>query len=204
MNASMNAGAIHARQSTVRQWQPSRGKVGMVCLIAAESCIFLTFVVAYLFYIGKSATGPQPKDVIEMPLVIVNTIALLSSSFTVVMAVKALERKASRAFLGWLGVTIALGLWFIGGTAWEWKGLMEEDGLYLGTNLFGTTFYSLVGLHLLHVVVGLTMLGLVLILGALGFVRGKHAHAFDMLSWYWHFVDAVWIVVFTTVYVIGR
>ena len=190
--------------SLPKQWQPSRGKVGMICLIAAESCIFLTFVVAYLFYIGKSATGPQPKDVIEMPLVIVNSIALISSSFTVVFAVKALERQKKGAFLGWLALTIALGLWFVGGTASEWKGMMEKDGLYIGTNLFGTTFYSLVGLHLLHVVVGLTMLGIVLILGALGFVRDRHAHSFDILSWYWHFVDAVWIVVFITVYVIGR
>ncbi len=186
------------------QWQPSRGKVGMICLIAAESCIFLTFVVAYLFYIGKSATGPQPKDVIEMPLVIVNSIALISSSFTVVFAVKALERQKKGLFLVWLALTIVLGLWFVGGTASEWKGMMEQHGLYIGTNLFGTTYYALVGLHLLHVVVGLTMLSIVLILGTLGCVRCRHAHAFDMLSWYWHFVDAVWIVVFTTVYVIGR
>ena len=83
-------------------------------------------------------------------------------SFTVVFAVKALERQKRSAFLGWLALTIALGLWFVGGTASEWKGMMEKDGLYIGTNLFGTTFYSLVGLHLLHVVVGLTMLGIVL------------------------------------------
>ncbi len=185
-------------------WRPSRGKVGMVCLIAAESCIFLTFVVAYLFYIGKSAAGPQPKDVIGYPLVLINSVALISSSFTVVFAVKALERNRKSAFLTWLAVTIGLGVWFVAGTAWEWKGLMEEHGLFISTNLFGTTFYSLVGLHLLHVVVGLGMLTVVLLLGCFGRVRTSHAHSFDMLSWYWHFVDAVWIIVFTTVYVIGR
>lgn len=185
-------------------WRPSRGKAGIICLIAVESCIFLTFVVAYLFYIGKSATGPQPKEVIELPLVLVNTVALLSSSVTVVLSVKALERENFGAFCRWLALTIVLGLWFVAGTAWEWKGLMQDDGLYIGTNLFGTTFYSLVGLHLLHVVVGLTMLSIVLVLGVFGLVHKRHAHSFDMLSWYWHFVDAVWIVVFTTVYLIGR
>ena len=185
-------------------WRPGRGKVGMLCLIAAESCIFLTFVVAYIFYIGQSKAGPQPKEVLELPMVIVNSIALISSSFTVVAAVRALERDRSKEFLGCLAATIALGGWFVVGTGIEWYSLMRDDHLFIGTNLFGTTFYSLVGLHLLHVVVGLALLFGIFVCGLRKRVSRDHAHAVDMVSWYWHFVDVVWIIVFTTVYVVGR
>ncbi len=196
--------SMKAQAGAPEIWRPSRGKVGMVCLITAESCIFLTFVVAYLFYIGKSATGPQPAQVLELGLVIVNSIALISSSFTAIAAVHMLERGQHAKCWLWLAVTIALGAFFVGGTIVEWAGLMQTDGLYPSTNLFGTTFYSLVGLHLFHVIVGLILLSTVLVLGLLGCVKPRHAHAFDLVSWYWHFVDAVWIVVFVTVYVIGR
>ncbi len=185
-------------------WRPDRAKVGIICLILVESCIFLTFVVAYLFFIGKSANGPQPREVLDLAPVIVNSVALLSSSWTVVIAVRALERGRTGSFLGWLLCTVLLGGFFVAGTAREWSALMSEDRLFLSTNLFGTSFYSLVGLHLLHVVVGLLMLSGVFLLGITGRVRPTHAHAVDMVSWYWHFVDAVWIVVFVTVYVIGR
>jgi len=185
-------------------WRPDRAKVGMVCLILVESCIFLTFVVAYLFFIGKSSTGPQPRDVLDLAPVIVNSVALLSSSWTVVIAVRALEQGRSGAFLGWLLCTVLLGGFFVAGTAREWSGLMTEDRLFISTSLFGTSFYSLVGLHLLHVIVGLVLLSGILLLGIAGRVRQSHAHAVDMVSWYWHFVDAVWVVVFVTVYVIGR
>ncbi|MBM4008004.1 MAG: heme-copper oxidase subunit III [Planctomycetes bacterium] len=185
-------------------WRPSRGKVGIVCLILVESCIFLTFVVAYLFFIGKSASGPQPRDVLDLAPVIVNSVALLSSSWTVVLAVRALEHGRNGAFLRWLLCTVLLGAFFVAGTVREWSGLMTDDRLFLSTNLFGSSFYSLVGLHLLHVVVGLAMLSGILLFGIGGRVRRSHAHAVDMVSWYWHFVDAVWVVVFVTVYVIGR
>jgi cytochrome c oxidase subunit 3/cytochrome o ubiquinol oxidase subunit 3 len=185
-------------------WRPDRAKVGIVCLILVESCIFLTFVVAYLFFIGKSAIGPQPREVLDLAPVVINSVALLSSSWTVVVAVRALESGKHGAFLGWLLCTVLLGGFFVAGTAREWSALMTEDRLFISTNLFGTTFYSLVGLHLLHVLVGLAMLCGILMLGLGGRVRQTHAHAVDMVSWYWHFVDAVWILVFVTVYVIGR
>jgi cytochrome c oxidase subunit 3/cytochrome o ubiquinol oxidase subunit 3 len=185
-------------------WRPDRAKVGIVCLILVESCIFLTFVVAYLFFIGKSAIGPQPREVLDLAPVVINSVALLSSSWTVVVAVRALECGKHGAFLGWLLCTVLLGGFFVAGTAREWSALMTEDRLFISTNLFGTTFYSLVGLHLLHVLVGLAMLCGILMLGLGGRVRQTHAHAVDMVSWYWHFVDAVWILVFVTVYVIGR
>ena len=93
---------------------------------------------------------------------------------------------------------------FLGGTAVEWNKLIFTDGLTIRTNLFGTTFYSLVGLHATHVVVGLLMLSLVLIFTLLGRVEKRHAERIQVLSLYWHFVDAVWVVVFTVVYIVGR
>jgi len=100
--------------------------------------------------------------------------------------------------------TIALGAAFLFGTATEWHRLIYQKGLTISTNLFGTTYYSLVGLHGFHVVVGLVGLSIVMALMLLGNVRSDHADRVEVLSLYWHFVDAVWVVVFTVVYVVGR
>lgn len=184
-------------------WElPSRGTVAMVSLIIGESAIFTIFVVAYLFYIGKSLTGPTPQQVLEVPWF--NTICLLSSSFTIWRAEHAIASGVIARFTAWLATTIALGVVFLAGTAQEWHKLIYVDGLTIRTNLFGTTFYSLVGLHATHVVVGLLMLALVLGFAAAGKVNEQHAERFKVLGLYWHFVDAVWVVVFTVVYVLGR
>ena len=189
-------------EEEIRLTSRARGRVGMFGLIAAEAAIFTIFVVAYLFYVGKSLTGPMPKDVLSVP--IFYTICLLSSSLTIHLAVKALRRGNVRVFGDWWLVTIALGAAFIYGTAMEWHRLIYQDGLTISTNLFGTTYYSLVGLHGFHVVVGLASLSIVMGLTLLGNVRAEHAERVDVLSLYWHFVDAVWVVVFTVVYVVGR
>ena len=185
------------------EWHlPSRGKVAMACLIIAESAIFTIFVVAYLFYLGKSVTGPTPREVLETP--IFYTICLLSSSLTIHLAAKSLERDYRRLFLlSWM-LTIALGGLFLFGTAQEWHRLIYERGLTISTNLFGTTYYSLVGLHAFHVTAGLIMLSLVAIFGFAGRVGVDQSGRVAVLSMYWHFVDAVWVVVFTVVYVLGR
>jgi cytochrome c oxidase subunit III len=181
---------------------PYRGKVGMACLIFAESAIFTIFVVAYLFYAGKSLSGPTPGEVLETP--ILYTICLLSSSLTIHFAGKLLERGRRGAFLLLWLFTIALGALFLYGTGQEWHRLIYEHGLTISTNLFGTTYYSLVGLHAFHVTAGLIMLSIVLLFGLAGQVRPEHSARIDVLSLYWHFVDAVWVVVFTVVYVLGR
>ena len=181
---------------------PSRGRVAMLGLILTESAFFSIFAVAYIFYIGKSLSGPYPRDVLEVP--IVNTACLLSSSLTIALAVRALRNGSIRAFGLWWLITLALGIEFLGGTAMEWHRLIYQRGLTIRTNLFGTTYYSLVGLHAIHVTIGLILIMLVLIFTALGYVDQRHAERTEMLSWYWHFVDAVWVVVFLTVYVIGR
>lgn len=181
---------------------PYRGKVAMASLIIAESAIFSIFVVAYLFYLGKSITGPTPKEVLETPIFF--TICLLSSSITVHFAGKSLERNNRAAFLTLWSLTIILGGLFLFGTGREWHRLIYEHGLTISTNLFGTTYYSLVGLHAFHVTAGLIMLTIVLIFGLAGRVDKDQFRRVNVLALYWHFVDAVWVVVFTVVYVVGR
>lgn len=198
----MNVTYMAVGEPKIRLNRSTRGRVGMFGLIAAESAIFTIFVVAYLFYIGRSLTGPTPGEVLSAP--IFYTICLLSSSLTIHLSVKALRRGNMRVFKDWWFVTIVLGAAFIYGTAKEWQRLIYNDGLTISTNLFGTTYFSLVGLHGFHVVVGLLALSIVMTLALLGSVRSEHADRVDVLSLYWHFVDAVWVVVFTVVYVIGR
>lgn len=181
---------------------PSRRKVGVIGLILTESALFTIFVTAYLFYIGKSATGPYPNQVLDLP--ILATIFLLSSSVTVVLAERAFRGGNYGRFRLWWLITILLAAAFLGSTAIEWRRLIFRDNLTISTNLFGTTFYSLVGLHASHVIVGLILLVLVLILSLRGYVTRAHAEHVEMLSWYWHFVDGIWVIVFTVVYIIGR
>jgi len=181
---------------------PYRGKVGMACLIFAESAIFTIFVVAYLYYVGKSLSGPTPREVLETP--IFYTICLLSSSLTIHFAGKLLERGSRAAFLLLWLLTITLGGLFLYGTGQEWHRLIYEHGLTISTNLFGTTYYSLVGLHAFHVTAGLIMLSVVLFFGLAGRVGPEQSARVNVLSLYWHFVDVVWVVVFTVVYILGR
>ena len=177
---------------------PYRGKVGMACLIIAESAIFTIFVVAYLFYTGKSLTGPTPREVLDPP--IFYTICLLSSSLSIHFAAKFLERSRRGAFLGLWFLTIVLGGLFLYGTGREWHRLIYERGLTISTNLFGTTYYSLVGLHGFHVTAGLLMLSIVLLFGLAGRVGPEQSVRVESLSWYWHFVDVVWLFLFVFVY----
>jgi cytochrome c oxidase subunit 3 len=198
----MSALATRLRENSEGWKLPYRGRVGMACLIIAESAIFTIFVVAYLFYVGKSLSGPTPREVLETP--IFYTICLLSSSLTIHLAGKLLERGRRTAFLALWLLTIVLGALFLYGTGREWHRLIYKHGLTISTNLFGTTYYSLVGLHAFHVTAGLSLLTIVLLFGLAGRVGPEQSARVDVLSLYWHFVDAVWVVVFTVVYVLGR
>src|ERR1700732_1698826 len=181
---------------------PYRARVGMACVIAAQSAIFTIFVVAYLFYAGKSLAGPTPREVLEPP--IFYTVCLLSSSLSIRIAAKLLKRGETNAFLGLWFLTIVLGGLFLYGTGQEWHRLIHEYGLTISTNLFGTTYYSLVGLHGFHVTAGLLMLTIVLLFGVAGRVGPEQSARVEVLSLYLDFVDVVWVVVFTVVYVLGR
>ncbi|HZS54435.1 MAG TPA: cytochrome c oxidase subunit 3 [Bryobacteraceae bacterium] len=185
-----------------RTWTlPDRGTVGVIFLIITETVLFSMFVAAYLIYIGKSLTAPFPKDVLERPYFA--SICLFSSSATIVFAEHALKKSKLGIFKLWWLVTILLGGYFLFATGTEWHKLIYEDHLTISTNLFGTTFYSLVGLHASHVIVGLIFLLIVFVTTMLGFPIHTQERRVKFLSWYWHFVDAVWVVVFTVVYIIG-
>ena len=193
---------MSAHSVAIDAWRlPSRGRVGMWCLIAAESAIFTIFLVAYIFYIGKSQTGPQPIHVLHVP--IFYTVCLLSSSLTIHIAARRIAEGEVAAFGRWWLATIILGGTFLFGTAREWIHLINDEGLTITTNLFGTTYYSLVGLHAFHVTMGLIALTIVAVLYFSARLRRDHAERLDILSMYWHFVDAVWAIVFTVVYLIG-
>lgn len=195
--------ATLARSSNEPVWVlPLRGRVGMISLIAAEAAIFTIFVVAYIYYIGKSLSGPAPKDLLELP--IFSTACLLSSSLTIHLAVRALRKAKVGVFGLWWFLTMALGTIFLVATGREWQHLIYEKGLTISTNLFGTTYYSLVGLHAFHVTVGLMAIAIAMIFTFLGKVKPEHSERLDVFSLYWHFVDVVWVIVFTVVYVIGR
>jgi cytochrome c oxidase subunit 3/cytochrome o ubiquinol oxidase subunit 3 len=181
---------------------PDRGRVGIASLIVAESAVFAIFVAAYVYYLGKSQNGPTPAEVLDLPIVV--SILLWSSSVTIHLAVGALRAGRVQTFTLWWFFTILLGALFLIGTGAEWHRLIYEDGLTIRTNLFGTTFYALVGLHASHVIVGLVLLTIGLLLALGGHVNASHAGRADTLSLYWHFVDAVWVVVFLVVYVGGR
>lgn len=186
-----------------REWKsPDRGVVGIAMLIVTETALFLIFVAVYLVYIGRSVTGPYPKDVLEIP--IFATICLWTSSLTVWLAEHSLVKGLMGRFKLWLAATVLLGLEFLTATALEWKDLIVEHHLTISTNLFGSTFYSLVGLHASHVIVGLFFLITVLVVSLRGFPMTTQTRRFIFLSWYWHFVDGIWVVVFSVVYIIGR
>jgi cytochrome c oxidase subunit 3/cytochrome o ubiquinol oxidase subunit 3 len=189
-------------QSTTPWTLPRRGPVGILLFIAAESSLFGVFVAAYLYYIGRSLSGPTPREVLQFPVFM--TVCLLSSSVTIHLAGRALAKGATTRFLGYWLATLLLGAAFLAGTAREWHELITVHHLTIRTNLFGSTYYALVGLHASHVTVGLVMLLIVAAFGLAGRVRPDHVERTDVISIYWHFVDAVWIVVVTVVYIVGR
>jgi cytochrome c oxidase subunit 3/cytochrome o ubiquinol oxidase subunit 3 len=192
-----------AAQPASAAWRlPNRGTVGMLLFIAAETSLFAIFLSAYLYYIGKSLSGPTPREVLHFPVGM--TVCLLSSSVTIHFATQALHRGAARTFAALWLVTILLGVAFLTGTAQEWRELIVVDHLTIHTNLFGTTYYSLVGLHASHVIAGLLLLSIAMLFALAGRIRPTDVARLEVISIYWHFVDAVWVVVVTVVYVIGR
>jgi cytochrome c oxidase subunit 3/cytochrome o ubiquinol oxidase subunit 3 len=175
----------------------------MLSFLVSEVAIFGTLIVTYLYYLGKDVVGPTP-GVLTLPLVLGTTACLLASSVTIHLAERTLGRGSQGGFLLWWAATIVLGVLFLLGTAYEWHGLIYHHGLTINRNLFGTTYYTLVGLHALHVTGGVTIMLIVLGLALARQVTSANRAGVGLISWYWHFVDGVWIVVFTVVYLIGR
>lgn len=177
---------------------------GTIAFLVSEGAFFAALIVAYITFLNRDTTGPTPGEVLSLSLVLGTTACLLSSSFTIHAAEKALRRGTIGGFKRWWAATIALGVIFLAGTAYEWAGLIRDDGLTISTNLFGTTFYTLVGFHAFHVTAGVIAMLTILGLAMRNQITARHEGAVGPVSLYWHFVDGVWIVVFLVVYVIGR
>ena len=191
-------------ESAEESSRPDFHKVGMVCFLCSEAAFFGTLLTAYATYLGKSLVGPYPAVALGYWIPAANTLFLVGSSVTVALAAGAFARGRQRGFLFWLGVTFALGFLFLCGTAYEWTDLIGRQGLTLQRNLFGTTFFTLIGFHAGHVTLGLLIM---LILGGLVLARRLEAgrsESVELFSWYWHFVDAVWVTIIVLVYVVGR
>jgi cytochrome c oxidase subunit 3/cytochrome o ubiquinol oxidase subunit 3 len=182
----------------------SPGQWGLLSFLLSEVALFSTLIVTYIFYLGKDTVGPTPADALSLRLVLFTTACLLASSGTVHMADRTLERGSHGGFIGWWLATIVLGGIFIGGTLFEWRDLIQQHRLTISRNLFGTTYYTLVGLHALHVTAGLIVMSIVLGLALRHQVATANRAGVGLVSWYWHFVDVVWVVVFTVVYLLGR
>lgn len=193
-----------SRPATRSPTQLSPMQWGMLGFLLSEAAFFTTLIVVYLRFLHRDRVGPTPAEALSLPLVIGTTICLLSSSLVIHLADRALDRQRLRSFCLWWSGTIVLGVAFLLGTAFEWRELIERHGLTISRNLFGTSYYTLVGFHGLHVTVGV-----ILMLVVLGLALGRqvtHANraGVQLVSWYWHFVDAVWVAVFTVVYLFGR
>ena len=181
----------------------SPGQWGLVSFLVSEVALFGTLIVVYVFYLGKNVVDPTPAEALKLPLVLCNTGFLLASSVTAHLAEKALRRGGQGEFIGWWAATIGLGMLFLLGTAYEWYGLISH-GLTISRNLFGSTYYTLVGAHALHVTGGVTIMLTVLGLAVARQVTSANRSGVELIGWYWHFVDGVWVVVFTVVYLVGR
>jgi cytochrome c oxidase subunit III len=184
-------------------WSPA--KAGMLAFLASEAAFFGTLIMAYVFFLRQTTHGePNPSQVFRLPLVLAASACLFSSSATIHVAQNALRRGSRQAFLGWWGLTIALGVLFLLGTMLEWRELIGRWGLTVSRNLFGTTYFTLVGFHALHVSIGVIVLSIVFGLAWSRQLTARNETGVEVVSWYWHFVDGVWVVVFSLVYVVGR
>jgi len=176
-------------------------KLGIWVFIGSECLFFGTLISTYMVYRGRSLQGPYPHDVLNIPLITISTFVLLMSSLTMVLGVAAIQARNVRAARRWLLATAALGGVFLAGQVYEFSHFVHE-GLGLTTNLFAATFYVMVGFHGAHVTVGVLWLLTLWVLLTRGRLGARDEAVVDMVGLYWHFVDVVWIAIFTLVYLI--
>jgi heme/copper-type cytochrome/quinol oxidase subunit 3 len=179
-----------------------RGKMAVGLFILSEANFFLLLIIAYVYYHASPGAGPTAATALSPIRTGMFSLALFASSGTIWMASRAARRPDSRGFVMWLSITIALGGLFMFGQALEYHGLISS-GVTVSRNLFATTFFTLTGFHGLHVTIGLVALCITLGLARAGKLHEHTMDGFGAVEWYWHFVDAVWVVVFTVVYLWG-
>ena len=176
-------------------------KLAMWLFLASDCLLFGALISAYVLYRGSSLVGPYPSDVFDIPYTSVSSFVLLASSLTMVLALASIQRGEIGRMRVRLLATALLGMTFVGGQVYEFT-TFNREGLTLSTNLFGTTFYVLTGFHGTHVGVGVLMLLTLVSLSFTGRITPRDTMAVELVGLYWHFVDIVWIVIFTVVYLI--
>jgi cytochrome c oxidase subunit 1/cytochrome c oxidase subunit I+III len=178
---------------------PEKNKASMVAFLVSEGFFFLMLIFAYLYYNYTPSPGANAAGSLDARKTLAFTICLLASSFTIWRSEAAFKRQRHGPMVAWLIATILLGMVFVIGQGSEYLGLFHR-GITVQTNLFATTFFTLTGFHGLHVCVGLLALMIVLLLMLLGDFKSFRSHALQTIGLYWHFVDAVWVVVFSIIY----
>ncbi|MGW8282466.1 MAG: cytochrome c oxidase subunit 3 [Gemmatimonadota bacterium] len=179
---------------------PSR-KLLMWAFIGSECILFGSLIITYLVFRGRSVVGPYPEELLNIPFITVTTFTLLMSSLTMVLALAAVQRNDMRQGKLWLLMTALLGLVFLSGQIYEFSHFVHE-GLGLTTNLFGASFFLLTGTHGAHVLVGVIWLTTLFVLALRGRLTDANAETVEITGLYWHFVDVVWIVLFTIIYLL--
>ena len=177
-------------------------KLGVWTFLGSEVVFFSSLIVTYIVMSGRSVSGPTPREALNVALVAVNTFVLICSSLTMVTALAAIQRGDERGMRRWLIATVLLGILFLSGQAFEFS-MLYSQGVTLSSNLFGATFFTLTGFHGGHVTIGVIWICFVLARAFAGGVTQKNHLAVELVGLYWHFVDIVWIVIFTVVYLIG-
>jgi cytochrome c oxidase subunit 3 len=176
-------------------------KLGIWALLGSEVMFFSSLIVTYIVFRNMSVTGPYPREALDVPLTAFNTFILICSSLTMVTALAAIQRGQAAGMRRWLIATGLLGLTFLGGQATEFT-MLALHGLSLSSNLFGATFFTLTGFHGAHVFAGVVWIGFVLARAFRGGITRDNHIAVELVGLYWHFVDLVWIIIFTIVYLL--
>lgn len=190
---------IEAGHGTTLGVHPS--KLLMWLFLGSDCFFFGSLIATYQAYRGQSLVGPHPHEVFNIPYTSVSAFVLLMSSLTMALGVNSIRLGNLRASRIWLLLTAMLGSVFVGGQVFEFTTFVAK-GLSLGVNLFGTTFFVLTGFHGAHVTVGIIMLVSLVFASLLGRLRAEQALTVEVVGLYWHFVDIVWVVIFTVVYLL--
>lgn len=195
----MSAAVDHAHPPT--NTGVSNEKMAMWAFLGSECLLFGALISTYLLYRGRSIVGPYPEDVYDIPFTSVSSFVLLMSSLTMVLALSAIQRRDERRLRVWLLATALLGSTFIAGQIYEFTAFVKE-GLTIHTNLFGSSFFVMTGFHGVHVTLGIVMLLALWGMSMRGQLPPEKSELVEITGLYWHFVDIVWIVIFTIVYLI--
>jgi cytochrome c oxidase subunit 3/cytochrome o ubiquinol oxidase subunit 3 len=181
----------------------TNGKLAMWLFLASDCLFFGAFITAYLLYRGRPQEGPTPKELFDIPFTSATSFILLMSSLGMVLALAAIQRGDHRRFRLWLLATAIFGATFIAGQIFEFTEFYRE-GLKLDTNLFGSTFYVLTGFHGAHVCIGILWLLSLWGMSMQGRLGPDKSESVEIAGLYWHFVDVVWIVIFTVIYLMPQ